>query len=106
MTALYISDAAIYRDKDGNSNYNPCSCGVHLCGQTDDGKQPTTMQNYPAATEDEARQMWLVARVFAECEEDEADFIVDLMIDDEVQFDFWSNRQIWPRAIEAWESKP
>lgn len=116
MTALwrtdYVDDAATKRVDirspggrlwTGNSNYEPPASGVHLCGQTDDGKQPTTVAVYPMQA-GEARRFWQTAREVAMCGRDEADFVVDLCVADSIDDDFWSNRQIWPRAIEAWNT--
>ena len=110
----YVPDAATKRVTivgsdgrrwEGNSQYDPCDLGIHLCGQTDDGEQPTTVANYPMASEDEARQLWELARGVAEVtDRDEEDFIVDLNLRDGCVDDFSSNRQLWPRAIEAWNA--
>ncbi|WP_414902492.1 hypothetical protein ACMT1E_04480 [Sphingomonas flavalba] len=113
FTLGYIDDAAtarrtVYRS-DGSllsdcvSNYHTPTNGVHLCGVTDDGQQPTTVASYPM-NRAEARSFWEAAREVAECAEDEYDFIVDLCISDQIYEDFRSNRQLWPRVIEAWNS--
>lgn len=113
-TLGYIDDAATaridIRSRDGqlwvgNSNYDPLpggGAGVHLCGQTDDGEQPTTVANFEMACADEARTAWNLAREAAACDFEDADFIVDLFIDGDGNDDFPSNRQLWPRAIAAW----
>lgn len=90
----------------GNSNYDPLEgCGVHLCGQTDDGQQPTTVANYPMRDINEARVLWQLARTVAECaSRDEEDFLVDLVLPEGIADDFSSNRQLWPRAIAAWNA--
>jgi hypothetical protein len=109
----YIEDAAtarrsIYR-RDGSlftnkaSNYDPPANGVHLCGVTDDEGQPTTMAVYRMAAS-EACEAFEAAKAVAECDKDAADFVVDLCIADSIENDFWSNRQVWPRAIEAWNA--
>lgn len=111
----YVPDAATSRrtivgpDRrqwHGNSNYDPLEgYGVHLCGQTDDGQQPTTVANYRMRDEAEARRLWMLAKDVAECAtRDEEDFIVDLVTADGIVDDFSSNRQLWPRAIEAWNA--
>lgn len=101
MDAIYIENAATWRDADGNSNYMPCDNGVHLCGQTDDGEQPVTLQNYPFPHN--ARHMWQAAKDVAECPYGEPhDFVVDLMIGGDLVDDFCSNRQLWPRALAVW----
>lgn len=109
----YIDDAATARFTlvsprgtvfEDVSNYEPLEgSGVHLCGQSDDGKQPTTVANYPMRSKVEARFLWELARSVAECaSRDEEDFLVDLILPDGIVDDFSSNRQLWPRAIEAW----
>ena len=114
-TENYIPDAATARVTitgrdgrkwEGNSNYDPLDgFGVHLCGQTDDGKQPTTVANYQMRNEQEARKLWALAREVAECPtRDEEDFIVDLILPEGTVDDFSSNRQLWPRAIAAWNA--
>jgi hypothetical protein len=97
--SIHRPDGTLFTDK--ASNYDPPANGIHLCGQTDDGKQPTTVAVYimPAG---QAWDYWTLAKEVAECGKDEADFIVDLCMDDSIEGDFWSNRQLWPRAIEAW----
>lgn len=112
-TADFIEDAATQRVDvrgtdgrlwTGNSNYAPLArSGIHLCGQTDDGEQPTTIANYPMRDRAEAERAWQLARV-AECPFEEADFIVDIVVDGDVPDGFPSNRQLWPRAIEAWNA--
>jgi hypothetical protein len=104
-TLDYVPDAATARWH-GNSNYEPLEgCGVHLCGQTDDGQQPTTVANYRMRDATEARDLWQIARSVAECaSRDEEDFIVDLVLPEGIVADFSSNRQLWPRAIEAWNA--
>lgn len=109
----YIDDAATYRTTVTSpagfvhtdvSNYNPPRIGINLCGQTDDGEQPTTVAAYRMASASEARSLWNMAKSVAECGEGEGDFIVELLIDHDTYDDFWSNRQMWPRAIEAWNA--
>lgn len=97
--SIHRPDGTLFTDQ--ASNYDTPVDGIHLCGQTDDGVQPTTVAVYhmPRA---ETRAYWHLAKEVAECPKDEADFVVDLCIDDSIEDDFWSNRQIWPRAIEAW----
>lgn len=115
-TLGYIEDAATYRTTVRSprgtvftdvSNYDPLEgYGVHLCGQSDDGQQPTTVANYPMADEAEARELFELARSVAEVHDrDEEDFIVDLITADGLVDDFSSNRQLWPRAIAAWNER-
>lgn len=112
----YIADAATARVTitspdgrkwEGNSNYDPLEgSGVHLCGQTDDGQQPTTVANYPMRNEAEARELWQIAKDVADCVfRDQEDFLVDLVTPDGIADDFSSNRQLWPRAIAAWNAR-
>lgn len=104
----YIDDAATARvtyrwngrEYPDNSNYYLPDSGIHLCGQTDDGEQPTSVARYEMP-DTLARKNFELAKV-AECSRDEADFLVDLCVNDGVIADFWSNRQLWPRAIDAW----
>lgn len=114
-TLDYIEDAATARRvirrpngtifTDRASNYETPYSGVHLCGVTDDGEQPTTVASYPMSAR-LARVLFDAARVVSECGSGEHDFIVDLCIDDEIGEDFHSNRQLWPRAIDAWNALP
>jgi hypothetical protein len=99
---IFRADGTLFTDK--ASNYDPPENGVHLCGQTDDGEQPTTVAAYPARRSD-AAALWAVAKEVAECGRDEADFVVDLFVGGDVESDFWSNRQLWPRAISAWNAR-
>jgi hypothetical protein len=98
---MYRRDGSLVSDQ--VSNYDPPATGVHLCGVTDDDQQPTTVATY-CAPADKARDLWRAARAVAECSKDEADFVVDLFVDDQVEDDFWSNRQLWPRAIASWNA--
>lgn len=112
-TLNYIEDAATKRhtirrrgraDITDVSNYHPIEgAGVHLCGQSDDGQQPTTVSNYRMRDAAEATHLWELARSVAECaSREEEDFLVDLVLPDGISDDFSSNRQLWPRAIDAW----
>lgn len=99
--SIYRPDGSLFCDD--ASNYDTPENGVRLCGQTDDGKQPTTVAAYsmrPAIAE----LNWRLAREVAMCGREEADFVVDLCIAGSIEDDFWSNRQLWPRAIEAWNT--
>lgn len=113
--ANFIEDAATKRVTlrrlngsvlcEGSSNYDPPINGVHLCGQTDDGEQPTTVASYPIRPA-EAKALFELARSVAECSKGEHDFCVDLVLDRDIGEDFYSNRQLWPRAIAAWNTRP
>lgn len=89
----------------GDSNYDPCVVGLHLCGQCqapgDDFEQPFTVANIPARDHDQAKAMFEAARAVAECSEPESDFICDLCLGNplsgtETVDDFYTNRQLWP----------
>lgn len=115
-TLAYIDDAATARrtirrrgraDITDISNYDPLEgAGVHLCGQTDDGNQPTTVANYRMRDDAEAQHLWTLAKQAAECaSREEEDFLVDLVTSHGIVADFSSNRQLWPRAIDAWNAE-
>lgn len=91
-----ILDTAWILDAAGNSYYQPCRTGLHLCGQTPDGEQPYTAANIPATSFWQANEMFKAARRVGECEEGEADFCCDLMLSGDCDRDFWTNRQLWP----------
>lgn len=91
------------RSYDDNSNYDPPANGIHLCGQTDDGKQFATAQSYPMDAA-KARRLFAIARDVAACSIYESDFVVDLFINNSCDEDFHTNRQLWPHAIAAWNA--
>ena len=102
--------AAARFDRRGDSNYDPCVIGLHLCGQCqapgDDFEQPFTAANIPACDHDEAKAMFEAGRAVAECSEPESDFICDLNLESassgtETVADFYTNRQLWPLLHEA-----
>lgn len=85
----YVDDAATKRVDirspagrlwTGCSNYETPQNGVHLCGETDDGEQPTTVAVYPMPR-GSVEPNWRRAREVAMCGRDEADFVVDLFLD-------------------------
>lgn len=98
---IYRPDGSLFCDQ--SSNYETPDNGIHLCGQHDDGQQPTTVATYEMSG-DEAAYAFQLAKEVAECGKDEADFVVDLCVDSSIIDDFWSNRQIWPLAIRAWNT--
>jgi hypothetical protein len=109
-TENYIEDAAtrvetsVYRGRQyRHSNYRTPVDGIHLCGQHSNGEEPCTTAVYPMRP-DEARRLFEVAKTVAEVERDGGDFVVDLCIGGDITDDFYSNRQLWPRAIEAWNA--
>lgn len=86
----------------GDTHYDPCVIGLHLCG--DASGQPYTAANVPARTHEQARAMFEAARSVAECSKDEADFLCDLNLGSvrggvEHVDDFWTNRQLWPQLV-------
>lgn len=95
-------DGTLFTDR--ASNYEPPDNGIHLCGVTDDGLQPTTVAVYRASA-NRALIMFELAKAVAECSREEADFIVDLCRHGSIDLDFHTNRQIWPRAIEKWNDE-
>lgn len=94
MTEITIAAPTI--DGDGNSHYAPCRIGLHFCGSTPDGEQPYTAANILATSYGNAWAIFAAARSVGECGKDEADFCCDLMINDDVADDFWTNRQLVP----------
>lgn len=107
-TENYIPDAATRLVKHQwrgrtyeTSNYDPPDNGVHLCGQHADDEQPYTAASYPMGA-DNARKLFLLAKAAAETPREEGDFVVDLLIGGDIEDDFWTSRQMWSRAIAAW----
>lgn len=97
-------------DADGNSSYDPCCIGLHICGaaaqEGSNYEQPYTALNLPARSHAMAKAMFAAARAEAECSKDEHDFVCDLNLGiagrcvDHVD-DFYTNRQLIPRLIAA-----
>ena len=94
----------------GDSNYDPCDIGLHLCGICQhpegfgdaNGEQPYTALNLPARSEDEARAMWAAAKAEASLPSREGeDFLCDLNLIDGHLDDFSTNRQLLPRLVAA-----
>lgn len=63
-----------------DSFYSPCRTGLHLCGATDDGDQPTTVGNWQLS-ESAARLAfkWIADRL-TPVPVEQADFILDLQV--------------------------
>lgn len=80
--------------------YDPPSNGVHLCASGAFGAAATAAR-YPMSAR-QARALFKLARQVAECGSEEGDFVADLFIAGDVEDDFWTNRQLWPLAIAAW----
>jgi hypothetical protein len=90
-------------DARGDSNYQPCAIGLHICGSAGNPEQPYTAANLPATSQAKARKMFAAAMREAACEQDEADFVCDLNLgayECQVE-DFWTNRQLLPRLFAA-----
>ena len=91
-------------EADGVSSfYDPCDTGLHFCGQTclSKNSQPYTALNIEAVTDIAARKLYEAAKAVAECEDDEADYIIDLQLSGDCNEDFSTNRQLLPKAFEA-----
>lgn len=110
FTVDYIEDAAtkrvnyLRRGKTYEaSNYDTPENGIHLCGQHVNETEPTTVAAYRLSS-DLAVRLFDVARDIACVEKDAGDFVVDLCLDGDIVDDFYSNRQLWPLAIAAWNA--
>lgn len=100
MTVLQINGPRF--EKCGvQSYYAPVMNGVHLCGQTlcETGSQPYTAMNISSVSSDEARLLFERLKTIASCNEDEADFIIDLQQDNDCTDDFSTNRQLMTSAL-------
>lgn len=88
------ANAAIYRDANGDSYYNACANGLHVCGVSDlpDDIQPYTLYNFPLVGD--ASVFFAQAKLIASCDPDDADFMVDLMINGSSYDEFPTNRQL------------
>lgn len=80
--------------------YDTPTNGIHLCGQGA-FEASATAARYPMSAP-EARRLFAIAKGVAECTKDEGDFVADLFVAGDVEEDFWTNRQLWPLAIKAW----
>lgn len=94
----------------GDSNYDPCVVGLHICGcamaPSTDFEQPYTAFNIEASSHAVARAMFEAGRAEAECAKDEHDFVCDLNLGSaesgvEHVDDFYTNRQLFPRLVAA-----
>jgi hypothetical protein len=102
-SASLITNYATRRDYSGkreHAYYDPPENGIHLCG-SDIHDAAATAAVYPMSAK-VARDLFAVAKEAAECGKEEADFVVDLFVNGDVVEDFWTNRQLWPRAIDEW----
>lgn len=78
--------------------YQPCWTGVHVCGQHPDGDNCLTALNLPTRGTAEAVALFERAKAeLAEAEDGESDFIVDLVINGDIDRDFRMNRQMLDR---------
>lgn len=76
-----------------DSFYSPCRTGLHLCGATDDGEQPTTVGNWELSpAEARVAFKWIADRV-DDVPPDQADFILDLQLNDDCDDGLACNRQ-------------
>lgn len=82
--------------------YDPPTNGIHLCGcDMNDAAASAAIYAMPAKR---ARDLFSLAQSVAECGKDEGDFVVDLCIAGDMEDDFWTNRQLWPLAVAAWNA--
>jgi hypothetical protein len=84
--------------------YDPPENGIHLCAQGA-FEASATAARYPMGAK-RARDLFVIAKAVAECGPDEGDFVADLCVSGDIIDDFWTNRQIWPQAIAAWNLHP
>lgn len=82
--------------------YDPPENGIHLCA-VGAFEAAASAAIYPMPAK-QAREFWEMARDVAACERDECDFVVDLCVGGQIDEDFLTNRQLWPRAINAWNA--
>lgn len=87
-------------DADGDAYYElPTTCGLHLCGAA---VHPEDEKNFEQAftaasliiAEDQARILFAIARKAGHCSKVEQDYVFDLVIDGDVEADFFTNRQL------------
>lgn len=90
-----MTDSAIHADyaakswpsidpKSNDHCYQPCRFGVHVCGQHPDEENCMTVANIPLRDEAEARALFERAKadLADPTAQSDADYIVDLQIDD------------------------
>lgn len=77
--------------------YDPCDCGVHLCGSDDEENRVFTIANFPTGSDADARFLWDRLRAECEVEKEAGDFLVDLAVAEGLERDFWCSRQMLPR---------
>lgn len=79
--------------------YEPCRNGIHVIGEDADTESVTDIADFPMGA-DRARETY--ARLKAEFEvPEEADLVVDLMIDGNLEDAFHLHRQMLPRLEAA-----
>lgn len=104
------SDKALYREYDAKGwpsidpssreyCYQPCRFGLHVCGHHPDGMNCLTIANLEVATEAAALDLFARAKAELASTETDADFVVDLQINDEHTDDFMMHRQMLDRLI-------
>ena len=77
--------------------YKPCRTGLHVCGANEEAGEFFTQANFPMAAA-QARAAFDRARAeIGESDEDQGDFVVDLMIGGDTNEDFWIRRQMLDR---------
>lgn len=81
--------------------YRPSFPGVHVCGGDHDENRFFTVLDVPAMTNAEADAWFAAAKAAAEVAKDEGELVVDRCRTDGHDEDFWTNRQMLPRLVEA-----
>ena len=101
MDAITLEQPTL--DQRGDTRYEPCEYGLHLCGFYDDGEggQPYTALNIIADDADQARAMFEAAKAEAGDTEADPDFVCDLMLGGDAVEDFSTNRQMVQRLFDA-----
>lgn len=97
--ATYREDAQKLGEET-DSFYDPCATGLHLCGQTDDENQPTTMGNWHTTAASAQETFDFIKSHIGEVAEEEADYILDLQIGGETVTDLRCNRQLLLRLAQ------
>jgi hypothetical protein len=83
-----------------NRTFAPHFPGVHLCGSDHEDNRVFTIANFPARSDEQAKELWDALKAECEVEEEAGDFLVDLNTVAGHEDDFWCSRQMLPR-IEA-----
>jgi hypothetical protein len=80
-----------------NRTYDPCDCGIHLCGSDHEQNRVFTIANFPTTSDSAAQALWDAVKAECEVEKEAADFLVDLCLSDGIERDFWCSRQMLAR---------